>query len=281
MQRNNTISPSSEAADSVLSFTRDEKPLHYTLQIQSFSLLKTALAASNCDRYESQIFNAGGYKWKLAVYPNGDVKRNGSDHISLYLVKAEDGIPTSEVNVVFTFLVYDNLNDKYLAVQDEKVRRFHSIQTEWEFEKLISLETFNDSSNGFLVGDCCAFGVDIVVKKCDGKGEVVSFIKEPKNNEYTWKTNNFSQLDKNMYESDPFTVEGYRCFKELPQGSQVYTEFEIAVLSKYWFEFGDLGLGFRNFMSLRDLNEVTKGYICDDTLIVEVKINVVSTLKLF
>ncbi|XP_022146382.1 uncharacterized protein LOC111015610 [Momordica charantia] len=292
MQRNHIISPSSQAdSGSVLRSIRDEKPLHYTLQIQPFSLLKTALATSSRDRYESPIFSVAGFKWKLAVYPSGDVKRNGSNHISLYLVTAEDDIPTLDLTVVFTILVYDNLRDNYLAVLDGKVRRFHAMKKEWGFEKLVSLETFNDSSNGFLVDDCCAFGVDIFVMKCDGKGEALSLIKQPKNNKYTWKTNNFSQLDENMKMSlypkgSPKASPDYlslflRCesLKELPQGCRVYAEFEIAVLSKYWFEFGDLGLGFPDFMSLRDLNEVTKGYICDDTLIVEVKINVVSTLK--
>ncbi|XP_022146380.1 probable inactive serine/threonine-protein kinase fnkC [Momordica charantia] len=269
----------------VIRSTRDEKPLHYTLQIQSFSLLKAALASSNRDRYESQIFNAGGYKWKLAVYPNGDVKRNGADHISLYLVKADDDInPCSH----------------------GKVRRFHAMKAEWGFEKLISLDTFNDSSNGFVVGDCCGFGVDVVVMKCDGKGEVVSFIKEPKSHKYTWKTKNFSQLDKKFYESDPFTVEGYRwklwlypkgsskaktgflslylsynSYEEIPQGSQVYVEYEDS--HNCWFGFGGVesgrGWGHPNFLSLRDLNEPTEGFIVDDTIIVEVKINVVSTLK--
>lgn len=41
------------------------------------------------------------------------MKRNGSAHISLYLVSADDNIlsTNSEVNVVFTFLVYDILKE--------------------------------------------------------------------------------------------------------------------------------------------------------------------------
>lgn len=52
------------------------------------------------------------------MYPNGDEERNGSNHISLYLVKAEDeNATTSEVNVWFTFLVYDTLKDRYMTFQ--------------------------------------------------------------------------------------------------------------------------------------------------------------------
>ncbi|XP_022146383.1 uncharacterized protein LOC111015611 [Momordica charantia] len=264
----------------ILRSIRDEKPLHYTLQIQPFSLLKTALATCSRERYESPIFNVGGFKWKLALYPNGDKNRNGSGYISLYLVTAEDEIvsATSEVNVVLTFLVYDNLRDNYLAVLDGKVRRFHAMKTEWGFGKLVSLETFNDSSNGFLVDDCCAFGVDIFVMKLES---------------YRWK---IRLHPKGCSQESAGFLSLYLIFdsfKELlPQGCRVYAEFEIAVLSKYgvghkkleskcWFEFGGIetGLGFPEFMPLRDLKEVKKGYICDDTLIVKVKINVVSILK--
>ncbi|XP_022146379.1 ubiquitin carboxyl-terminal hydrolase 12-like [Momordica charantia] len=279
MERMNIIfhSLSSEAdTDSgcvVIRSTRDEKPLHYTLQIQSFSLLKTALVRSDCDRYESRIFNAGGYKWKLAMYPTGDVKRNGShDHISLYLVKAEDDIPTSEVNVVFTFLVYDSLKDKYLAVQDGIVRRFHAIKTEWGFEKLISLDTFNDSSNGFLVDDCCAFGVDVVVMKLEGYRWKLWLYPKGCSNAETGFLSLYLILDSS---------------KEILQGSKVYVEYELALLSQlgaepeketynYWFAGGG-----PNFISLSELKKPLKGYLHNDTLKVEVKINVISTSKSF
>lgn len=50
------------------------------------------------------------------------------------------------------------------------------MKKEWGFEKLLSLDTFNDASNGLLVDDCCAFGVDVILMKSkDGNGEVISF----------------------------------------------------------------------------------------------------------
>lgn len=44
----------------------------------------------------------------------------------------------------------------------------------------------------------------------------------------------------------------------------------------YWF---GSGWGTRDFSSMSDLKEPTKGYLLNDTLVVEVKINVISTLK--
>ncbi|XP_022146385.1 uncharacterized protein LOC111015613 [Momordica charantia] len=321
------------------------------------NFLWEAIACSKRDRFESQIFHANGYKWKLALYPSGNVEINGSsDHISLYLVLAEDDIlpissPASEeVSAVFTFLIHDNLRDKYLAIQDGKFRRFHSMKTEWGFEKLIPLEYFNDASNGLLVGDCCAFGVDIFVKKCDGgKGEDFSITKQPKDNKYTWKINNFPQIpDENFYQSDPFTINNYNwrmCLypkrdgplslymifdssKEIPQGSEVklalypngnekrngsghislylvmagndilstvsgvnvvftllvYDKLRdkyLTVQGKGWVVGGEENSsGISNIvMSLSDLKNPTKGFISNDTLIVEVKMNAISTLK--
>ncbi|XP_011656220.1 uncharacterized protein LOC105435676 [Cucumis sativus] len=154
---------------SVVRLRRAEKPVHYTLQINSFSSLKAAVAASNCDRYESQVFNVG----------------------------------------------------------DGKTKCFHAMKTEWGFENLVSLDTFNVPSNGFLVDDYCAFGVDVFIMKFDGKGEILSSINQPENYKFTWKFKDFSQLRQNRYESNAFTVENYRWKISLyPNGySQASSEY--------------------------------------------------------
>lgn len=85
------------------------------------------------------------------------------------------------------------------------------MKKEWGFEKLVSLDTFNDTSNGLLVDDCCAFGVDIIVMKFyDGKGEVLSFIQQPKNcTQYSYI---FIKLSSVQTESDPFNMENYKWY---------------------------------------------------------------------
>uniref|UniRef100_A0A9I9EHU5 MATH domain-containing protein n=1 Tax=Cucumis melo TaxID=3656 RepID=A0A9I9EHU5_CUCME len=200
-QTHNVVFPSQQHPDSACVFrsTRDDKPFHFTLKVQSFSFLKAALAKSQRHRYESHSFDVG------------------------------------EVNVVFTFLIYDNLKDKYLTVQDGKIRCFHAMKTEWGFEKLVSLDTFNDASNGLLVDDCCVFGVDIFVMKCnDRKGE-----EDP-------------VVSKRML------------------GSEIRLLVHII---NCWFGFGaneaGSGWGTPNFSSLNVLQEPTKGYLVNDTLVVE------------
>ncbi|KAF7812149.1 BTB/POZ and MATH domain-containing protein 3 [Senna tora] len=73
------------SCQSILRSVSDTSPAHYQVRIQSFSLLtKNAI-----ETYESAEFEAGGYKWKLVLYPSGNKSKNVNDHISLYLVLQE------------------------------------------------------------------------------------------------------------------------------------------------------------------------------------------------
>lgn len=90
------------------------------------------------------------------------------------------------------------------------------MRPEWGFAKLLSHDTFKNASNGFLVGDCCVFGVDILIIKSNdqgGKGEVISLINQPKDYKFTWTINNFSLLPNASLSSDVFVVEGYRWYE--------------------------------------------------------------------
>ncbi|KAK4737927.1 hypothetical protein R3W88_001624 [Solanum pinnatisectum] len=60
---------------------REALPAHYLLKVESFSLL----SESGIDKFESNEFEAGDHKWKMIIYPNGNVLENGSQHISVYL----------------------------------------------------------------------------------------------------------------------------------------------------------------------------------------------------
>ncbi|KAJ8568151.1 hypothetical protein K7X08_020873 [Anisodus acutangulus] len=92
---------------------RDIPPAHYTLKVGSFSFLVQLLEKSGRKRYESEIFEASGHKWKLCLYPNGNEERGGKGHISLCLaITNTDGLPRGwEVNVSFKFLVFDQIRD--------------------------------------------------------------------------------------------------------------------------------------------------------------------------
>jgi hypothetical protein len=56
----------------------------------------------------------------------------------------------------------------------------------------------------------CAFGVEVFVIKCTGKGESLSMINEPQSNVFTWRIDNFTDMKNEYYYSEHFTVEGQR-----------------------------------------------------------------------
>ncbi|XWS08433.1 hypothetical protein CRYUN_Cryun40dG0002100 [Craigia yunnanensis] len=107
--------PVSSNQDEVARSISEAAPSHYLLKIQSFSLL----TKNGIEKYESGEFEAGGYKWKLVLYPNGNKSRNVKEHLSLYLLFAD---VTSllrhswKVHAIFRFFLLDQSKDNYLIV---------------------------------------------------------------------------------------------------------------------------------------------------------------------
>ncbi|KAH8513742.1 hypothetical protein H0E87_006854 [Populus deltoides] len=284
--------------------TRDLPPAHYTFKIENFSLLANA----KIDNVESGDFEAGSYKWRLRLYPNGNKKNNGDGHISLYLAFSNsNALPFGwEVNVNFRLFVYNQIQDKYLTIQYAKgrVRRFHGMKTELGFDQLIPLTIFNDESKGYLIDDRCIFGAEIFVIKPTGKGECLTLVKQPVSDTFTWKIQNFSALDQESYKSQVFSFGGallvypkgnstekgkslsiylkMEDFETLPCGRTTYAEYMLRVRDQL---FGNhiekKDWGHLNFMSLEDVNALPKGFLVNDTLAVEVQIHVITVVKEF
>ncbi|KAH7522735.1 hypothetical protein FEM48_Zijuj07G0170000 [Ziziphus jujuba var. spinosa] len=294
--------------------TRDFPPANYSLKVESYTLL----SKSKAQKYDTDVFEAGGIKWRLSFYPNGDVKNNGKDYISLYLVIAEtETYPFGwEVNVNFKLFVYDQIRDKYLTIQG--VKRFHEMKKEWGFEQLLALETFTNSSNGYLVNDCCVFGAEVFVINYSGNWETISMVKTPLNSTVTWEIKDFSKINELRYFSPVFNVGGvdWRLlvypngpnkkakdksfslyitladWKSNPTKKPVYAEYMLRALDQVngrhvekkgyrWFKYNapNYGSGYSKFMELKDLYEASKGLIVNNTLIVEVDLLIISVTK--
>ncbi|KAL3524901.1 hypothetical protein ACH5RR_013273 [Cinchona calisaya] len=202
---------------------RDASPADYLLKIDNFSIL----LESGIEKHESNEFECGGYKWKLILYPKGCNKRNGDDHISLYLTLAEPGSLAAgfEINAVFSFFIYNQISDNYLTVRGHglvvgRIRRFHLTKTEWGMSKFISHKTLEDPSRGYLVDDTCVFGVEVFVIKNKGIGERLSMLKISETSTLTreWKISRFSQIYES-WTSEVFTEGGYKwCISLYPKG---------------------------------------------------------------
>jgi hypothetical protein len=89
-----------------------------------------------------------------------------------------------------------------------RLRRFHKLMTECGFARLLSHDTLNDSSNGYLVDDTCVFGVEVFVIKGTCRGEILSMVNQPQPNYFTWRIDNYTTMKNGLNRSEQFTVEG-------------------------------------------------------------------------
>ncbi|MBA0675518.1 hypothetical protein Goari_017058 [Gossypium aridum] len=80
------------------------------------------------------------------------------------------------------------------------------MKTEWGIAQLLSLDHFNETSNGYLVDDCCSFGVEVFVIKQTGKLERLSMMKQPPNTTITFQLQKYSVPFYERYTSDVQTI---------------------------------------------------------------------------
>ncbi|KAJ4846326.1 hypothetical protein Tsubulata_005916 [Turnera subulata] len=295
---------------------RKAPPMHYTVKIESFSLL----LESGLEKYETDHFESGGHTWKLVLHPGKEIEEGGQ--VSLYLAVADPGNISVgwEVITHINFFVFDQIRDQYLIIPEGENgigRRFHKMKTEWGLKNLMSHKTLGDPSKGYLVGDCCVFGVEVFVIGSPSKGQTLSLVKQPKDGLYTWKLNKFSTLGENCVYSEAFTVEGikwklalypngdYRSpgkhlalflalqNKEVfPPRRQIRVHLKLLIKNqetgkhyertwRAWFNSKTSSWGFPEFILLSYLKDKDNGLLVNDSMTVQVEITMMSSAKYF
>ncbi|KAF5814147.1 putative ubiquitinyl hydrolase 1 [Helianthus annuus] len=298
---------------------RKHEPAHYMLKIESFSILSEAKTS----KIESDVFEANGYKWRLDLYPNGNDEENGAGHISLYVVICDTETCSKgwEISVDVCFFVYDHIHHNYVTFQDVNGHRtrFHEKKMTWGFDKLIPLESFVESKNGYLLNDSCVFGVEVIaVPEFTQVDRCLLMTRPPAiMNTYTWTINKFSTVTEDVLYSEVFKVgkvkwklkiypKGYGlCIgthlsfflgvhdtASFPDGWKVYAKFKLR-LKKHglksdieeetdnWFCNSADDWGFSGFILLSELNDSENGFLLNDNLTVEAEISVMGTLRYF
>ncbi|CAB4293035.1 unnamed protein product [Prunus armeniaca] len=291
-----------DAQDGILRSFSDAPPTHYTVKIQSLSLL----AKNSLEKYESGDFEAGG---KLVFYPNGNKSRNVKDHISLYLVMSGANAThiSREVYAVFRLFLLDQNKGNYLVLQEQNERRFHGMKLNWGFDQFLSQKVFTEASNGFLLDDTSVFGAEIFVckERSTCKGEYLSMVKDAVMYKHVWKIDNFSKLDAEFYDSKTF-ISGDQKWKiqlypkgkgngigthlslylaladpkSLPPGSKIYADITLRILDQvnarhqfgkgnFWFSASNPEWGWWRFITLGFLSQAGMGFLSKDTCIVE------------
>ncbi|XP_052185463.1 uncharacterized protein LOC127797036 [Diospyros lotus] len=286
---------------------RKAPPVHYLLRIQSFS----SLSRSSLEKYSSDKFEVGDYKWRLTIYPSGNKDGGGQGHISMFLTLANtSSLPVGwELHAMFNFFVYDQLRDKYFSLPDNQLRRFHVMKTEWGEAKFVELQVFNDSSNGYLIDDACVFGAEVYILKMTRKAECLSALEKPNAGSYTWTIKPFSAVALDRHESQWFVAGGHRWKiliyprgngtgkgnsvstflsldeSTLPPDTRLVVRFTIRMLDQNElkadpFEFTNdnyfgascLVWGTQKFVSLANLNDPKQFYLVGDTCVIEAEV---------
>ncbi|KAL1825773.1 hypothetical protein ACET3Z_012551 [Daucus carota] len=287
--------------------TRDRPPSHYVLKLESFSLF----SANGVDHINSNSFQVGDHKWKIKLFPKGN-NEGKDDHVSIYLLlDSTSTLPAGKgVNAFFKFFLFDQMRGNYLVVQG-KASRFDSFKCEWGLDKFISLEDFEEPTNGYLVNDISFFGVELFI--CEGLplGECHSISKVANiSGKHKWVVTQFSGLKELLHYSDEFVIGGFKWKLSLyPEGNgkykghslsiylecvdsknsttehEVKAEFEITLNDQFkqnnikrkgtnWFGASGHSWGWHSFIKLTDLKDDKKGYSVADQCIIEAEVKV-------
>ncbi|CAH2044468.1 unnamed protein product [Thlaspi arvense] len=293
---------------------RDERPSSKIVTITSFSVIK-----ERTEPYESSVFEAAGYKWRLVLYVNGNTKDGKGPHVSLY-VRIEEtwSLPSGwEVNVDLKLFVYNAKQRKYLTVTDGQVRRFNDARKEFGFAQLIPKSTFYNTNEGYIVQDTASFGAEILIVKPAQQQEKVTFISNPPNNVFTWKILRFSTLEDRFYYSDDFLVgDRYWRLGFNPKGdgggrphalplylyAQGFKPNAVAtntwgavnlrlknqrssnhkqLYSAAWYPIrSGYGVGVNNIILFSELRDASKGYLVNDAIVFEAQMVKVSVTNI-
>ncbi|KAG7582681.1 MATH/TRAF domain [Arabidopsis suecica] len=302
------------SASNIVKALRDDPPSSYSLKIESFnSLLRTYVL-----RFESRPFAAGGYNWRLVVYPSGNWWDTSSGYLSLY-VAIDDSTPIAahqEVHADLRFYIFNNNERKYLTIQDMDVWKFSASKKIWGFPQVLSTDVFKDLRNGYLYdGDQCEFGVDVTIASHYQKSESFSVTESFYNPTFTWTIRGFSTLLKESYQSDVFSIGGRSWYIHVfPNGrgegkamsmylninwdvkfkpfEKIYARAKLRVLNQRnlnnverqltnWYIGPGYGSGDSEIISLADLRDSSKGFVVNDMLKVQVQLEAISSTMYF
>ncbi|GKV10567.1 hypothetical protein SLEP1_g21911 [Rubroshorea leprosula] len=187
------------------------------------------------------------------------------------------------------------------------------MKTEFGSPRLLSLEDFKEPCNGYLVGDTCFFGVQVLVQYYVENLECLSTSKV-EGKAFCWKIQNFSKQNEEMIESESFISEGLEWVVYLyPRGNpktdsrghlSMYlklkdgtAESELAcarcslVIKDQYYDnhlsFTGIasgssfkyGWGSSKIISLSELRNYSNYFLIDDTLVIEAKVEAISKFQ--
>ncbi|KAG5405656.1 hypothetical protein IGI04_011775 [Brassica rapa subsp. trilocularis] len=145
-----------EAAAAVENPPVEEPPsVKFTWLIPGFTRLNTR-------KHYSEVFVAGGYKWRVLIFPKG----NNVDHLAMYLDVADAAsLPYGWCRYShFGLTVVNQINNRY-SVRKETQHQFNSRESDWGFTSFMPLGELYDPTRGYLVNDTVLIEAEVSVRK--------------------------------------------------------------------------------------------------------------------
>ncbi|KAG6501596.1 uncharacterized protein LOC121995332 [Zingiber officinale] len=264
----------------------------------------STIANRGADMYYSTSFAACGFNWKLQL--ESVLEEDGEKYVGLYLLNDDADSKSSEIKAIYKLFIFDQLHAEHIQKEGEDY--FHS--KSHGFCCKVALNKFNNPKSGLLVNDRCVFGAQILEAfacKSDKEGihESLSLKKDLTPRIYTWVIKDVSK-SKDKLISGAFAAGGYNwriwlypnlaTFKDslgvfltmdnaasLSSKTSVYVDFSLCLLDqhngnhrkltvKYLFSSKSVGWGFSKFLSWKEAQDPSRGFLCNDTCIVEASV---------
>ncbi|KAK4720631.1 hypothetical protein R3W88_010864 [Solanum pinnatisectum] len=137
-----------------MSLLNGTKVYKHEWKITKFTKLK--------NKVYSEEFTVEHYKWKLSLYPTGDVRQNGKN-ISVFLesVDAKGFDRQKRVEANFSISLRNRIGDEHQ--KKSGVNWYSATASEWGSSSFMSCCEFNDPKKGFHIEDCCIVEAEVSV----------------------------------------------------------------------------------------------------------------------
>lgn len=114
--------------------------------------------------WNSRYFLAGGLRWKMKLYPNGNGTGAEGKTVSIYLECAESKsfAPHEKVKADFCIRIRNNL-PHHSHYYKSTSHWFTSDKDDWGFAAFMSISDMVDPDKGFIVNDSCYLETQITV----------------------------------------------------------------------------------------------------------------------
>ncbi|KAG6501589.1 hypothetical protein ZIOFF_041472 [Zingiber officinale] len=232
---------------------------------------------------------------------------DGEKYVGLYLSN-DAASKNSVIKAIYKLFIYDQLHAEHIQKEGED---YFLGKSDDGFCCKVALNKFNSKNSGLLVHDCCIFGAEVLEAfacKLDKEGisESLSLNKDTTPRIYTWVIKDVSKSNV-VLKSDAFAAGGYNwsislypnlaTYKDflaiflnmdnsvnLAPKTRVYVEYSFCLLDQRndkhlkrtvtsLFSSGSTSSwGWREFLSWKDVQDPSRGFLRNETCIVEASV---------